>query len=118
MSMYPRTNYEMTQSDLDELLDSMRPVPLIALNIGGGMDRQERANSAWARLGKKMGFDHMTVQPNGRGDRFFSAVPSETEDQRVARLEKEQEDKRLAEIDQLQKEIAERQTKLTSLIGA
>jgi len=70
-----RTNFEMTHDDLETLLSSMRPVPLIALQCGMPRSAQESANAAWADLGKKMGFDPMTVEPNGRGDRFFSAEP-------------------------------------------
>jgi hypothetical protein len=40
---------------------------------------QECANDAWAELGHRMGFDHMTVQPDARGDRFFTALPNEPE---------------------------------------
>jgi len=36
---------------------------------------QENANAAWRELGKRMGFDYLTVEPNGRGNRFFSAIP-------------------------------------------
>jgi hypothetical protein len=68
-----KTNYEMTEGDLSELLDSMKTVPLIMINIGVSDSPQSRANDAWSRLGKRMGFDHMTVKPNGKGDRFFSA---------------------------------------------
>lgn len=68
-----RQNYEMSEADLKELLEAMKPVPLIAIHCGEAPSQQERANNAWARLGRKMGFDHMTVRPNGQGDRFFSA---------------------------------------------
>ncbi len=66
-------NYEMTQARLDALMDACKPVPAIALNCGTSGSLQERANAAWKALGDEMGFDHMTVKPNGRGDRFFSA---------------------------------------------
>ena len=72
-----RINFEMTAADLAELLDSMKPVSMIALNCGTPSSRQENANAAWARLGQKMGFDSSTVQPTGRGDRFFSAVQTQ-----------------------------------------
>lgn len=68
-----RTNYEMTQADLDELLSAMKPVPYMIIGSIPPKSRQENANDAWKRLGDRMGFDHMTVQPNGQGDRFFSA---------------------------------------------
>ena len=66
-------NYEMTEADLANLLDAMKPVPMIALQCGTPRSVQENANAAWARLGERMGFDPMTVAPNGRGGRFFSA---------------------------------------------
>lgn len=68
-----RKNFEMTQGQLDKLLDACKPVPYMV--IGGVHPRspQENANDAWQALGKEMGFDHMTVKPTGQGDRFFSA---------------------------------------------
>jgi hypothetical protein len=104
--MYPRTNYEMAEADLQEILDACKPVP--AMMIGGyaPASPQENANRAWQRLGEKMGFDHMTVQPlAGKDNRFFSAVPTEPEDVRAARLEREAEEKRVAEIARLEGEI-------------
>lgn len=74
-----RTNFEMTPDDLTKLLSAMKPMPLIALQCGMPRSAQENANAAWSHLGKKMGFDPMTVKPNGRGDRFFSAEPVEIE---------------------------------------
>lgn len=111
--MYPRTEYEMTEDDLAELMEACKPVP--AMMIGGYMpdSPQENANRAWQRLGEKMGFDSMSVQPiAGKGTRFFTAIPSETEEARQERLACEAEEKRLADIDRLQSEIAERQEQL------
>lgn len=71
-----RRDYEMTDDDLKELLEACKPVPAIALQCGPISSPQENANRAWERLGQKMGFNHMTVRPNGRGDRHFSAEPS------------------------------------------
>src|SRR5688500_13820937 len=71
--MYPRTNDELTAADLLEILDACKPVP--AMMIAGTLPsaQQENANNAWRALRKKMGFDHMTVQPiYGKGYRFFS----------------------------------------------
>lgn len=114
--MFPRTNYEMSEADLSAILDACKPVP--AMMIGGTLPSspQENANRAWAALGKKMGFDHMTVQPiGGKGNRFFSAVPSENEVQRGERMAREAEAARVAEIAKLESEIAERQERLNSL---
>lgn len=66
-------DFEMTQEQLDKLMAASKPVPLIALQCGMPASPQENANSAWKALGKEMGFDYMTVKPNGKGDRFFSA---------------------------------------------
>ena len=68
-----RVNFEMTPDDLSKLLESMKPVPMIALQCGSPRSAQENANAAWDELGQRMGFDPMTVTPTGKGDRFFSA---------------------------------------------
>lgn len=114
--MYPRINYEMTQADLEALLSAMRPVP--AMMIGGTLPSspQENANAAWAALGKKMGFDSMTVQPiPGKSDRFFSAVPSETDLQRAERLTREAEEKRLRELAEVDAQIEALKAKRAAL---
>ncbi len=114
--MYPRTEYEMTEADLTQLMEAMKPVPMIMLQCGTPPSQQENANRAWTALGKKMGFDGDTVRPiNGKGNRFFSAVPSETESQREERLAQQAEEKRLAAIATLTAEIEERQNKLAAL---
>jgi len=70
-----RKEYEMTEADLAKILDACKPVTYMV--FGGVPPRtpQENANAAWAELGKRMAFDHMSVKPNGKGDRFFTAVP-------------------------------------------
>lgn len=116
--MYPRTNYEMTKEDLEKILEACKPTRVMCLNGGTplGGNQQENANSAWKALGEKLGFDYMTVRPiEGKGQRFFSAVPSETETQKEERMKKEGEEKRISEIAQLEKEIQERQIKLDNL---
>lgn len=74
-----RTEYEMTEADLSELLAAMKPVPLMYLSGGMpiGRSQQENANDAWEKLGKRMRFDHMTVEPSSKGHRFFTAVATE-----------------------------------------
>jgi len=71
-----RKDYEMTEADLDKIKEACKPVPMIMLQCGTPSSPQENANRAWARLGESMGFDPMSVQPNGKGDRFFSAIPT------------------------------------------
>lgn len=70
-----RREFEMTQAQLDKILDACKPTPVMFLSGGVpmGSSQQENANAAWAALGDEMGFEHMTVQPSGRGDRFFTA---------------------------------------------
>jgi hypothetical protein len=77
-----RINYEMTEADLAKLFDACKPTVFIKIGNYTGSLPQENANRAWAELGARMGFDFMTVEPTGRGDRFFTAVPLETEQQR------------------------------------
>lgn len=113
--MYPRTNYEMTQADLDELLSAMQPSPAMLIGGVGPRSVQEKANSAWQRLGLKMGFDAMTVQPSGKGDRFFTAVPSESETQRAERVQREAEASRKARIAELDRQIEELTVKRNAL---
>lgn len=118
--MYPRTNYEMTEDDLKAILDACRSTPVMFLSEGTpiGGNQQENANRAWNELGKRMGFDHMTVQPvAGKNQRFFTAVPSETETQQAERLAREAEEKRQAKIAQLQTEIVKKQSELAELQG-
>src|SRR5207342_1460043 len=100
--------YEMTQAQLDAIMDACKPTPAMWLSGGTpiGGTPQENANAAWNRLGKEMGFDYMTVQPDhSKGGRFFTAIPTETESQRAERKQREDADKRQAEIDRLNKEI-------------
>lgn len=116
--MYPRTEYEMTEDDLQSILNASKSTPVMFLSGGTPMggSPQENANHAWAALGAKMGFDYMTVRPiQGKGTRFFTAVPSETEDQRNKRVKQETEAKRIAEIAQIESEITERQERLAAL---
>lgn len=73
-----RIEYELTDDDFSELMEACKPVMLIALNCGMPASPQENANNAWKKLGQKMNFDHMTVQPiNGKGSKFFTAEQRE-----------------------------------------
>lgn len=114
--MLPRTEYEMTEADLATLLSACKPTPAMMIGSYVPASPQENANRAWAELGRRMGFDSATVRPAlGKGQRFFTAVPSETEEARVERLAAEAEEKRLADIATLRREIAEREEKLALL---
>lgn len=120
MSIYPRTNYEMTEDDLAKLLDAMKqtPVMFITGGIPIGGSTQENANRAWQSLGEKMGFDYMTVQPiSGKGNRFFTAIPTETEEARAERESRENEEKLRARIAKLREEIDAKQAELSDILN-
>jgi hypothetical protein len=115
---YPRTNYEMTQADLDRILDACKPTPVMFLSGGVPMggSPQENANTAWATLGKQMGFEPMSIRPiQGKGMRFFTAIPSETEEARQEREKAVAEELRRNQITRLQDEILDRQKQLDDI---
>lgn len=67
-----KTEFEMSEDDLKDLLDACKPVPMMMLQCGTPNPPQENANEAWKKLGEKMGFDYMTVEPvSNKGQRFF-----------------------------------------------
>lgn len=70
-----KKSYTMTQAQFDKLIDACKPVPMIMLQCGTQRSQQERANDAWKELGDELGFDHMTVQPNGLNQLDFLAMP-------------------------------------------
>lgn len=67
-----RKEFEMSEKQLEEILEACEPVPMIMLQCGTPSSPQENANRAWDSLGAEMVFDGMTVQPNG-SDRKFTA---------------------------------------------
>ena len=74
-----RKEFEMSQSQLDAILEACRPRPVMSFSVGMpmGPSAQERANAAWCDLGREMGFDGVTVRPSGKGDRYFTAEVAE-----------------------------------------
>lgn len=72
----PKREFEMTQEQLDKIVEASKPVPYI---VAGGVEPatpQQNANRAWQALGDEMGFDWTTVEPiAGRDPKFFKAVP-------------------------------------------
>ena len=71
-----RLEYELTDSEYQELLEASRLVPLLYLSGGipMGLTTQDHANAAWRALGQKRGFDYLTVQPS-RSLKHFTAEP-------------------------------------------
>ena len=72
-----RKTFRMSEGQYEKLMDAMKSGPLIMLQCGPGMSPQERANAAWASLGKEMGFDPMSVRPTPyEGSNLeFTAIP-------------------------------------------
>jgi hypothetical protein len=68
-----RKEFEMTQKELDEILDACKPVPCMLIGGHEPPSAQENANQAWQRLAKKKGFIWDTVKPCSKGNRFFTA---------------------------------------------
>jgi len=71
--MAERKNFEMTQADHDKIVEACKSVPMIALQCGCPPSQQENANNAWSKLGLRMGFKSMTVQPDPYGPLRFTA---------------------------------------------
>ena len=114
--MYPRTEYEMTEDDFKELMEACKSVPVIMVGGVSPRSTQENANDAWEKLGKKMGFDYMTVRPiQGKDNKFFTAVPSETESQREEREAREADEARIKEIAELGKSIDKKMARIKEL---
>ena len=65
--------FEMTEVQLDRLMAASQPVRYMVFGGKAPPSTQENANRAWCLLGKELGFDHMTVSPSDKGDRFFTA---------------------------------------------
>jgi len=71
-----RKEFELSQDDLDQLLNASKAVPAVWLSGGQPMfgTPQENANREWKRVGKKYGFIWDTAQPVvGKGQRFITA---------------------------------------------
>lgn len=72
-----RKRFTMTKEQHEQLLDACKPVPYMI--IGGVLPRspQQNANDAWCELGREMGFDGMTAQPDSSGPLNFTAEVQE-----------------------------------------
>lgn len=73
--MENRKVFTMTQEDYDEIIKACQPVPMIMLQCGRASSAQENTNRAWRDLGRRMGFDGMTVRPYQNNPLEFWAVP-------------------------------------------
>lgn len=71
-----RGEYKMTEAQLKKLLEACRPFPYLVVKGIPPRSPQEKANDAWAALGRELGFKPMTVRPlSGKGLEHFTAEP-------------------------------------------
>jgi hypothetical protein len=106
----------MTDEELREIFDACKPTLCIMIGNCEWPSPQDKVNAAWERLGKKRGFDYLTVRPvDGQGDKFFTAVPSETEVQRQERDRQEANAARDKRAVELRQEIADAEAELKKL---
>lgn len=76
--MQERREYLVDEEDYKWLLEQMKPVPYIIIGGHAPRSQQENANEAWKTIGRKRGFDGMTVQSAGSiNPRFITAIPTE-----------------------------------------
>jgi hypothetical protein len=82
--MAERQHYTMTQADYDELIEKIAAARKVSgMFLSGGQplgDVQATANDAWCALGKRMGFEGMSVEPAG-SPLTFTAIPIEAKPQ-------------------------------------
>lgn len=73
-----RKEFEMTQEQLNRLLEASKPVPYMVFGGVEPRSPQEYVNNVWGNLAEEMGFDQWSVRPvTGKDQRFFSAFPKE-----------------------------------------
>jgi hypothetical protein len=72
-----RKEFQLTQEELDEIIDINRQPPDPVMYLSGGIplgrSLQEKINDHWAGLGRKHGFKPMTVQRSDKGPLYFTA---------------------------------------------
>jgi len=68
--------YEMSFKQLNELKARAQPIPIGCIGGQTFTSRQTRTNEAWEILGKKLGFNYLTVELIEKGERFFLAEPT------------------------------------------
>lgn len=79
-----RKTFTMGQTDYDELLrviNDARNTPLIMLQTGMPRSPQQAANDAWCALGRRMGFEGMSVQPVSGSILSFTAEEKAKEEE-------------------------------------
>lgn len=70
-----KQEYELTQEQLDRLIEASKPVPYL---IFGGIaltNPQEYANIAWAEIAEYHKVQIYSITPSPKGIKFFTATP-------------------------------------------
>lgn len=76
-----RKEFEMTEEQLETLLEACKPVPYMVFGGVEPTSLQENACRAWDVLGKEMGFKGKSVEPIAyKSQRFFTAEEFEGDD--------------------------------------
>lgn len=63
-----KRKFEMTDAQMEKLLDACKPVPYMVIGGVEPLSPQESANRAWQALADEMGFLWDTVEPPARGE--------------------------------------------------
>jgi hypothetical protein len=76
----PHKEFHMSEEQFEVLVNSIVSEPLIMLQCGMPESPQEKANRAWNKLGREMGFVGNTARPiYGKDQTWFTAEPVEPE---------------------------------------
>ena len=69
--------YEITQAELDSVLEASKPTPVMYLSGGQRMfdSPQANANRAWQKIAKRLNVELMTIRPSPRGELWITAEP-------------------------------------------
>lgn len=71
-----RADFMLSEEELAELLDASKPTPVMYLSGGASMypSPQENVNRVWIKLGKRLGFEPITVRRiEGKDQHWFTA---------------------------------------------
>jgi hypothetical protein len=75
-----KQEFEMLQSEMDEILRINKETPSAVMMVGGvdfSGTKQDTVNHYWKLLGNKYGFEWNSVEGSAKGELFFLATPKE-----------------------------------------
>ncbi len=68
-----RQKFTMSDEQFAKIVHASRSVPYMVFGGMAPRSLQENVNEAWRDIGLDLGFDYMTVRPDGPGKRNFTA---------------------------------------------